>query len=316
MRYVLRADASQLIGSGHVMRSSAIAEELIARGEEVLFVGAFSEVPWLASRMNVLGFSEIFHSPKIFIPDPANDVLILDSYIVPVEEEFIQQKNWKRVVTIVDDLTPHYKSDLMIHPGLSVDWMRDTNAKVLAGPRYIPFRKSIEKNRNAVAESTQLEILIIGGGTDAFNFGEAVSEVLNNIHDNFHARILTGSKSLAKFDSRFTLVPIGPELDVFAPTVELVFTTASTTSLEFIAREVAVGIGCAVKNQEEYYETLSAAGVALPIGKLIEGSWEINKSKIIELVRSKECREALRQKCLDLIDLNGAVRIVDEILKL
>ena len=39
MRYVLRADASESIGAGHVMRSSAIAEELIARGENVVFVG-------------------------------------------------------------------------------------------------------------------------------------------------------------------------------------------------------------------------------------------------------------------------------------
>ena len=204
----------------------------------------------------------------------------------------------------------------MVHPGLSVDWMQVTDTKVLAGPRYIPFRKSIKKNRNVVAGSALLEILIIGGGTDAFNFVGAVSGVLNNIHDDFHARILTGSNSLPKLDSRFTSVAIGSELDVYAPTVELVFTTASTTSLEFIAREVAVGIGCAVNNQEVYYETLSAAGVALPIGKVIEGSWEIGESKIIELVRSKECREALRQKCVDLIDLKGAVRIVDEILKL
>ena len=48
MRYVLRADASQSMGSGHVMRSSAIAEELIARGEDVVFVGQISEIPWLA----------------------------------------------------------------------------------------------------------------------------------------------------------------------------------------------------------------------------------------------------------------------------
>ena len=43
MRYVLRADAPEFIGAGHVMRSSAIAEELIARGENVIFVGQVSD---------------------------------------------------------------------------------------------------------------------------------------------------------------------------------------------------------------------------------------------------------------------------------
>jgi spore coat polysaccharide biosynthesis predicted glycosyltransferase SpsG len=316
MRYVLRADATQSTGSGHVMRSTAIAEELITRGEEVIFVGAFSEVPWLASRINGLGFSRVAHSPEEFISDPAADVLILDSYLVPVDEEFIQQKNWKRVVTIIDDLTPEYRSDLKIHPGLSNDWIQITNTRVLAGPRYIPFRKSIEKNRSVITEHLELQILIIGGGTDTFNFVRAVAEVLREIDDDFHVRIFTGSDFLDKLDSRFTSNPIGSDLDLFASTAELVFTTASTTSLEFIAREVPVGIGCAVDNQQEYYDALSAAGVAWPIGRMIQGCWELDELKIIELVRSKECREALRKKCADLIDLKGAKRIVDELLKL
>ena len=90
MRYVFRADASQSIGSGHVMRSSAIAEELIARGEIVIFVGQISNVPWLAQRINNLGFSQILSSPESFMSNPITYVLILDSYIVTVEEIFIQ----------------------------------------------------------------------------------------------------------------------------------------------------------------------------------------------------------------------------------
>ena len=45
MRYVLRADASKILGAGHVMRSSAIAEELITQGAEVVFVGEISDLP-------------------------------------------------------------------------------------------------------------------------------------------------------------------------------------------------------------------------------------------------------------------------------
>lgn len=316
MRYLLWANASQSIGSGHVMRSSAIAEELISRGEEVFFIGEFTDVPWLALRINGLGFSQILRSQNSFISDPKTDVLILDSYIVPINDEFIQQRNWKGVVAIVDKFTPGYNANLKIHPGLSDDWMPAINSKVLAGPRYIPFRKSITKNRSFTTEKVALEILITGGGTDSVNFVGAVCQALKNIQGNFHAHVFTSNNSLAQLDSRFTTVPIGPELDSHAASAELVFTTASTTSLEFIAREVAVGIGCAADNQEEYYETLSSAGVASPIGRFIGGIWEINQSKITELVHSKELRASLQQKCAGLIDLEGAPRIVDEILKL
>ena len=316
MRYVIRADASKTIGSGHVMRSSAIAEEFIARGKEVIFVGEFSDVPWLALRMNDLGFSQILTSSTEFISNPATDVLILDSYIVPVEEKFIQQDNWKSIITIADELTPEYKADLMIHPGLSADWIRVKSTKILSGPKYIPLRKSIRKNQEDEVETGELEILIVGGGVDTFNFVGAVGIALMKISDNFHARIFIGNSVFTQQDSRFEIIPIGSELDKHASTADLVFTTASTTSLEFIAREIAVGIGCAVDNQEEYYEALSSTGVAMPVGRRDKDIWQINQSSLTELVRSRDLRRALRQKCAGLIDLNGSARIVDEIMKL
>ena len=316
MRYVLRADASQTIGSGHVMRSSAIAEELIARGEEVTFIGEYSEVPWLFSRMNSIGFSQILSTTEIFAPNPKTDVLILDSYNLPVDNEFIQPINWKTIVTIVDDLTPSYVADLMVHPGLSTKWKSSSKTQVLAGPRYIPFRKSIQKNRKIVIEKEVLEILVVGGGTDSFNFVGAICEVLTNTQGKFNVKVFTNNRNLVQLDTRFAAVPIGFELDEYAANADLVFATASTTSLEFIAREVAVGIGCAVDNQEEYYRTLSSFGVASPIGRFIKNVWEINQQEVSNLVCSKEHREGLRRRCAGLVDLNGAKRIVDEILAL
>ncbi len=60
MRNVLRADASQSMGAGHVMRSSAIAEELISRGNNVIFVGRISNLPWVEKRIASLGFSQVY----------------------------------------------------------------------------------------------------------------------------------------------------------------------------------------------------------------------------------------------------------------
>lgn len=315
MRYVLRADASQSIGSGHVMRSSAIAEELIARGEIVIFVGQISNVPWLAQRINTLGFSQILSSPESFMSNPITDVLILDSYIVPVEEIFIQTEKWKLIVVIADELTPAYQAGIVIHPGISIEWARISNAKILAGPQYIPFRKSIRKVIRGGLNKETLEILVIGGGTDSFNFTEAICKALSDIPGKFHASIFTNNIELSKFDSRLTVVPIGSELDELAEGASLVFTTASTTSLEFIAREVAVGIGCAVENQEDYYESLPALGVAIAVGRFAEGGWRINEAGIAELINSGELRESLRRNCVGLVDLDGARRIVDEIVQ-
>lgn len=316
MRYVIRADASGAIGSGHVMRSSAIAEELIARGEEVIFVGGYCEVPWLAVRIKGLGFSQTFSEVAGFNSDANTDILILDSYFVPIDDEFIQRRKWKAIVVIMDELTPSYVADLFVHPGLSVKSKTISTAKILAGPRYVPFRKSIKKNEKLEVRKKALEIIVVGGGVDSYNFAAAICGALKKNQSDFHAVIFTTRSELAQLDSRFTAVPIGSELDKYAANADLVFATASTTSLEFIAREVAIGIGCAVNNQEEYYMVLSSLGVASPIGRFVEDCWEIDQHEIDKLVNSNQFRENLREKCANLIDLNGARRIVDEILRL
>ena len=48
MRFIFRADASRENGSGHVMRSSVLAEEAISRGYECIFIGEISDLDWVA----------------------------------------------------------------------------------------------------------------------------------------------------------------------------------------------------------------------------------------------------------------------------
>jgi spore coat polysaccharide biosynthesis predicted glycosyltransferase SpsG len=295
------------------MRSSAIAEELIARGEEVVFIGKFSEVSWLAFRMNTLGFSQIHPEEAGFISNPREDILILDSYVIPANDEFIQVGKWKAIIIIADDITPIYSADLVIHPGLSPILEGYAGAKVLAGPRYIPLRNSIEKNTKVKGASPIVEILIVGGGSNTFHFVDSVCKELLVIPDKFHATIFTENENLRDLDSRLTIIPIGSQLDHYAKTADLVFTTASTTSLEFIAREVAVGIGCAVDNQKRTYESLSVLEVAAPIGSFLFGNWLIDREVVRDLVTSPDSRDSLVRNCRGLIDFEGVKRIVSEI---
>jgi spore coat polysaccharide biosynthesis predicted glycosyltransferase SpsG len=316
MRYVLHADSSPKIGSGHVMRLTAIAEELIKRNKSVVFIGQFTEIPWVASRIFGLGFSQILCSSAEYGSNPLTDVLILDSYSLPIEDPFIEQNKWRGIVTISDELTPKYTADLVIRPGINQDLDPEIHGKCLSGPKFIPLRKSITKLHKVTTDEEPIEILVVGGGTDPFNFVHAVSKSLMGFQGQFRARFFSNEPSLAKLDSRFTSIPIGPDLDMFANSAQLVFTTASTTSLEFIAREAAVGIACAVDNQQGYYKSLVEAGVAVPIGQYSQGYWQLNELNMIEMINSAELRKKLRKKSSGIIDLKGTIRIVDEILKL
>ena len=314
MRYVIRADASLDIGAGHVMRSSAIAEELIHQGEEVIFVGTVSGLDWIENRIRELGFALIYDSPNQFFSDEKTDVLILDSYTIDKNDPFLTKSSWNKIIAIVDPVTPHYRCDLRVHPGLDSSWNHDTTIPLLSGTSFIPLRKTIKpshkKTRN---DSRPLDIIVSSGGTDAFGLVNTLAGVLRKTNAQFTAYLFTNSRPTKKLDSRFIYVPIGPEIDVISQNADLVFTTASTSSIEFIARGLPVGMISVVENQEIYYLKLGELGVAAQVGRRLEESWALDVNLIEDLVHSFERRLKLAGAAASLIDSNGASRIVEHI---
>lgn len=312
MRIVFRADASKEIGSGHVMRSTAIAEEAISRGIPSVFVGRIDDLSWVSNRVKNLGFDEVIGAPSEFIPDSNHDVLVIDSYEISVSDIFLEKTKWNKVVSIFDQLTPNYSCDLRIHPGLTKKWPDEGDCRTLAGPKYVPLRKSIKKSDRSNSES-KLEIVVVGGGTDLFNFVPAIAKVLSGISNEFNVRLFVNTSMNLHLGNRFVESTTGLDLDLVAESVDLVFTTASTTSLEFLARGKAIAIGCAIDNQALYYKELRDGNYAAAIGEHANGEWIFNLDIIHELILSKTLRDNLRENAKDLIDLKGAERIVDEI---
>jgi len=318
MRYVLRADASQSIGAGHVMRSSAIAEELMARGEEVIFVGQISDLIWVEERVASLGFANIYNSSTNFFPNSISDVLLLDSYEISVDDDFIAPKNWLHIVAIVDELTPNYRCNLRIHPGLDSNWVGDSKVPILSGPKFIPLRSSLSKNLYEVRqEHLKLKIAVVAGGSDPHGLVHEIAKILLTITEEFEVYLFSNSIFDLPLDSRFHYIDIGQHLDELTKEMDLVLTAASTSSLEFLARGFCVGIACAVDNQEQYYNSLGELGVAVQFGfRNIDNNWILDKERIHSLVTSSELRRNLTAKSKNLIDFKGSSRIADAILSL
>ena len=318
MRYILRADASQSTGAGHVMRSSAIAEELIARGEVVIFIGQTSDLPWVEERIATLGFTQIYSESSDFIPKSESDVLLLDSYEIHTDDAFIAPENWLHIVVIVDELTPNYRCTLRIHTGLDSSWVGSSKVPILAGPKYIPFRSSLSKNiHSSIKEPHELRIAVVGGGSDPFGLVREIARILVTFSEQFEVYLFSNTILNPTLDNRFHYVEVGHLLDEVTKNVDLVLTTASTTSLEFLARGLCVGVICVIDNQEQYYKTIGNLGVAAQLGfRTLDSRWELDKEKIYSLVTSGQLRENLLAKATGLIDFKGASRIVDAITEL
>ena len=62
-------------------------------------------------------------------------MLILDSYEISIEDNFIAPGSWLHIVAIVDGKTPNYRCTLRIHSGLDSNWIGESKAPILRGPK-------------------------------------------------------------------------------------------------------------------------------------------------------------------------------------
>ena len=315
VRFVMRADASLEIGTGHTQRSIGIIEELISLNYKAIFIGKISEISWVNKRIRSVGFYQILENEEDFVSNNQTDILILDSYTVHATSPFINQEKWKFVITIIDGSTPEYLADLQIHPGVSEFLNRAEGSKLLTGPRFIPFRKSIKKLMDNLNTAT-LNVTVVGGGVDAVGFVEEMSRIVSEIPGDFKVSFFSDFPDKIAKDSRFKIFPIGDDLDEVGNKSELVFLPSGSTSLEFLARGCAVGIACIYDNQKQYYQSLPEMGVAAQIGKYEGGKWDLKVDEIKNLLSSLELRNELSNRSNQIFDLQGAKRIVNEILSI
>jgi spore coat polysaccharide biosynthesis predicted glycosyltransferase SpsG len=317
MRLVFRADASKLIGSGHIMRCSAIAEEAVLRGIPAIMIGSTGGLGWIEDHLNSLGLPLVGVKDFNLSHRSTLDTLILDSYIFDREDSFLSHQHWQRIVALVDDVTPEYRADLFIHPGINGKWFKGQNDNFISGLEYIPFRKSIHKSR-IYGKLHLNKVLIFGGGTDVFGFASAVGRFLIGQKGFDEAVFISLEKEkIESWDKRFRVEPFGASLDREIANADLVLTTSSTSSLEVLAREIPLGVGCAVDNQVSYYKELIKLDVAAPLGvRTNKGGWNLNQELITALLTSAEMRNKLLRNASGVVDLSGASRIVDAILKL
>lgn len=317
MRFVIRADATVEMGSGHVMRCSAIAEELIDRGQEVLFVGDTSGLPWVRAKMDVIAFSESFDNQASFQPDAETDVLILDSYELDPLDPFLHKTKWLKIIAIVDDTTPKFHANLYIHPGAGTTWLpneKDNAAPFISGIQYLAIRKSIrELRRNDQSQDhTPLKILITGGGSDPFDFCGAVADLLQVMPEDFLVNIFSDRQIRSLLDSRFRFIEIGSRLEEFLVDADIIFTTAGTSSWEFLSLGFPIGLACAIDNQYANYEYQTRFNLVVDIGGTNDrGLWSLKKTNIEDLVKDPEIRSRLSSTARAYVDARGSSRIVD-----
>ncbi len=316
VRLVIRADATRLTGTGHVMRSCVIAESAISEGIETIFIGNLDDIEWLKAKVERIGFSQIINDFSSFALNDFQDVLILDSY--DSSDSWLLDLNWLGKIVIVDPISPNFNADLRFHPGLEDNWTNTNEAQFHGNGEFLLVRKELrEIDLFEKYDRSSLEILVTGGGSDPYNFCGEIASMLAQVDSNFSVNVISDQSDFLIQDSRFSIHPTGESLLNLLPKIDLVFAPASTTCLEILTLGLPLGIACVVENQESNYQKLVLRGFALGIGRRSpDGSWDIDLNGLSDLVNSKELRDKLVHKSLGKFDPLGSEKIVRKLLEI
>jgi UDP-2,4-diacetamido-2,4,6-trideoxy-beta-L-altropyranose hydrolase len=199
VRIAFRADASNVMGTGHVMRCIALAETLHERGAEVFFVCRDHD----GNLLSLLGQRNL---QTAVLPRPPNDVragddhaawvgvsqqldaeqtieqligrqpdwLILDSYGLGLEWQRMLRSHVGKLM-VIDDLTnrPH-DCDVLLNQNLIVDareryrTLVPAGCQMLLGPRFALLRSEFAEARGSLSRRLDrvAHLLLFLGGAD------------------------------------------------------------------------------------------------------------------------------------------------------
>ena len=318
LRILFRCDSSDIIGTGHVTRSLALAEEFIEAGWQVDFCGNFARPIWLNK------FLESYYQIKFYpvgsekIEKSKYDVVCFDHYNLSSEEfsEFSNLGTFK--IWIVDEKSPQFDSDLYIStlPECYLpDFYRGKNQ--LFGLDYALIRKSIRSvvegfKFNSDNFSKIETVAILTGGTENLPLTELFINKISSINPSLN--YLTNLENSNSMNSRFLLnvmnISKSPEFFLKLIGCDLIISPASVSSWEVVYSRIPLAVYGILENQTSTYKFLTESKLATGLGLTSNQlNFEIMERNLIDFIINNESN-----RNEELIDGLGSSRILRYVL--
>ncbi|MBI4512456.1 MAG: UDP-2,4-diacetamido-2,4,6-trideoxy-beta-L-altropyranose hydrolase [Deltaproteobacteria bacterium] len=338
---VIRADASPQVGSGHLMRTLALADALGATGARVIFA-SHQLAPGLAERVTAHdhGVASVKGSPGSaedlaetleVIAAARAGALVVDHYGVGsgyLEE--VARRFPGLVLVAIDDV-----ADRVLPVHLVVNQNPDPpvaryrvlpTTRIIAGPEHAMLRPEFARARAAgildPAPSVET-ILVMMGGTDPTNQAAKVLAGLSLIPFRVRVLVVLGPENPHReaISRLLQAAPYRGETCVNVPDVpgllvqaDLVVTPPSVSSLESLCLGRPLVTMTTAQNQGGNGKALAQAGASVDLGWFEAVEPKDVAAAVRALMGDREARRRMSRLGMALVDGMGAQRVAEAII--
>ena len=334
---LIRADANEIIGTGHVMRCLSIARALADQGEDILFATADHsgdeliqnngykticlDSPWNEMDKEISTILEVIKMQKI-------KLMIVDSYYVT--RQYFQTLSSSTRLAYIDDMNKTaYAIDYLINYNIyaahyNYSCYEGTETKLLLHPSFAPLREEFRRMSAHPIRTHVHDVLVSAGGADPEHISEKILSCICPELGNIKFHVLVGLlnprireiRTLAEKSKNVILHVNEQHMSELMTICDIAIAAAGTTLYELCATGLPTITYTLADNQIVATEQFEAQGIMLSAGDCRCDESFIDRVKVYlkEMCNDIELRRELSSKMQTLVDGNGAERIAKELL--
>lgn len=333
-RLIVRADAGPAIGTGHVMRSLALATGWIVLGGTATLVSRCLP-PALRTQAAELGVgvedleAEI-DTPTRWLARPAGAVVI-DGWAF--DTAYLSEVALTGVpLLVVDDKVDrvHYPGALLLNPNLPADPARyagRTEARLLLGPHYAPLRRAFRDRRHSREQPpVARSLLVLMGGADPDGYSaialRAATDAAVELGKGTIVRLVVGGANPRLPELRATATACATDVEIhhdvrdmaaLMADADLAISAAGSTIWELCCMGVPAVVGSLNDSETPSATHLDALGAAVDLGPFSSVNAVRIRHALVELGRDQRRRHLLSEAARNLVDGRGVDRILGAI---
>ena len=340
MNVLIRADGNERIGSGHIMRTKSIANELKGLGAKVLYALADergkrlinNEFQSVVLSSNYECLDDEINALSSVVKEQEIKLILLDSYFVT--PKYFKELKKLAKVAYIDDLDAFaYECEALINYGAFFDKneykaRQNLAKKHFLGSEFAPLRAEFGSTQKSSKNTQKKQVLLTTGNTDllgimprlleAFLSDEslknleflAISGAFNE-HENKLLALSAKHKNIKVLKSPENMAQIMAEAD-------FVLSAGGSTLYELASLAKAVICFSIAANQNNI-KSWAEAGAMLYAGDAKADSHSV-VAKSLNLLKSllndENLAKTLGQKAHFFVDGKGAIRLAKELLSL